>query len=138
MNQENRELLLKDLCARLPYGVFCNMGLEYPLPLQRIFVDRLDGILLDFYEDGDDYQVYLSEVKPYLRPMSSITPEEHQDWIKYSKADYDCEFKPEPTLSLDGCHLSVDWLNANYFDYRGLILRDLAIEVTPENNPYKV
>ena len=128
MNQENRELLLKDLCARLPYGVFCNMGLEYPLPLQRIFVDRLDGILLDFYEDGEDYQVYLSEVKPYLRSMSDMTPEEHQDWIKYSKADYDCEFKPEPTFNLDGCHLSVDWLNANHFDYRGLIPRGLAIE----------
>ena len=128
MNQEDRELLLKDLCARLPYGVFCNMGLEYPLPLQRIFVDRLDGILLDFYEDGEDYQVYLSEVKPYLRPMSDMTPEEHQDWIKYSKADYDCEFKPEPTLSLGDCHLSVDWLNANHFDYRGLILRGLALE----------
>ena len=128
MNQENRELLLKDLRARLPYGVFCNMGLEYPLPLQRIFVDRLDGILLDFYEDGEDYQVYLSEVKPYLRSMSDMTPEEHQDWIKYSKADYDCEFKPEPTFNLDGCHLSVDWLNANHFDYRGLIPRGLAIE----------
>ena len=76
MTYEDKELLLQDLCARLPYGVLCNIGLKYPFQLQRIFVDRLDGILLDFYEDGDDYQVYLSEVKPYLRPMSSMTEEE--------------------------------------------------------------
>ena len=66
MTQEEKDLLLKDLCARLPYGVFCNIGLDYPLPLQSLFVDKLDGILLDFYEDGKDYQVYLGEVKPYL------------------------------------------------------------------------
>ena len=60
MKQEYKELLLKDLSARLPYGVFCNMGLDYPLPLQKLFVDKLDGILLDFHEDGKNYQVYLS------------------------------------------------------------------------------
>lgn len=73
MTQDQKDLLLKDLCSRLPYGVFCNMGLDYPLPLQSLFVDKLDGILLDFYEDGKDYQVYLSEVKPYLFPLSSMT-----------------------------------------------------------------
>lgn len=46
----------------------------------------------------------------------------------YNKIDYDCEFKPEPTFSLDGCHLSVDWLNAHHFDYRGLITKGLALE----------
>ena len=48
MTHEDKELLLQDLSARLPYGVMCNIGLKYPLQLQRIFVDRLDGILLTF------------------------------------------------------------------------------------------
>ena len=73
MTQEDRQILLKDLSSRLPYGVFCNIGLDYPLQLQSLFVDKLDGILLDFYKDGKDYQVYLGEVKPYLFPLSSMT-----------------------------------------------------------------
>ena len=73
MTQEEKDLLLKELYAKLPYGVFCNIGLDYPLPLQSLSVDKLDGVLLDFYEDGKDYQVYLGEVKPYLFPFSSMT-----------------------------------------------------------------
>lgn len=148
MTQEDKKLLLKDLSARLPYGVFCSMGLDYPLPLQRLFINKLDGTLLDFYEDGKDYQVYLSEVKPYLRPMSSMTEEEKRElsskynWnikrndisIRYHSEGYwddDTECPTNEYLNL------FDWLNTHRFDYRGLIERGLAIEVTEENNPYK-
>lgn len=120
MKKENRELLLKDLCTRLPYGVFCNIGLNYPLPLQKIFVDKLDGILLDFYEDGRDYQVYLDEVKPYLRPMSSMTEEEVDEFTQfdvYGNGEY---IMPN--------YETIDWFNAHHFDYRGLIEKGLAIE----------
>lgn len=60
--------------------------------------------------------------------MSSMTDEEREDWYRKSNVDYDCEFKPEPTLSLNDCHLSTDWLNAHHFDYRGLIEKGLALE----------
>ena len=141
MTQEDRKLLLKDLSARLSYGVLCNMGLDHPLQLQRLFVDKLDGVLLDFYEDGKDYQVYLSEVKPYLRPMSSMTEEERKEYEGFiihrehvnawgQEWDIDC-------FSFDGAPRLIDWLNAHHFDYRGLIKRGLAIQVTEENNPYK-
>lgn len=118
MTQEDKKLLLKDLCARLPYGVFCNMGLDYPLPLQRLFVDKLDGILLDFYEDGKDYQVYLSEVKPYLRSMSSMMEKERKHWrdISLSRPDWDFTAR------------CLDWINSRHFDYRGLIEKGLALE----------
>ena len=123
MTQEDKQLL-KDLCARLPYGVMCDIGLKYPLQLQRIFVDRLDGILLDFYEDGDDYQVYLSEAKPYLRPLSSMTDEEYKEYSKLwdlqdkFPTDADIRFKTDV----------FDWLNKNMFDYRGLIEKGLALK----------
>ncbi len=127
MTQEDKQLLLKDLCSRLPYGVFCSMGLDYPLPLQRLFIDKLDGILLDFYEDGEDYQVYLSEVKPYLRPMTSMTEEEREEYqniiIQHS-------------ANLESWH-EVDFLNKHHLDYRGLIDKGLAIAIAEENNPYK-
>jgi hypothetical protein len=112
MTQEDKDLLLVDLCARLPYGVFCNMGLDYPLPLQRLLVDKLDGILLDFYEDGKDYQVYLGEVKPYLRPMSSMTEEEYNFVYNGHNSFWVIE----------------DYCNKHHLDYRGLIPKGLAIE----------
>lgn len=134
MTRKNKQLLLNDLSARLPYGVLCSMGLDYPLPLQRLFIDKLDGILLDFYENGKDYQVYLSEVKPYLRPLSSMTKEEkkiQKEYIYHFSGNnlphYEGDFVFE-----DEVHEYIDWLNAHHFDYRGLIEKGLALEATSE------
>ena len=123
MTPEEKKLLLIDLCAREPYH-----------PRIQVFNQGYEG-----FQDGEfDTNLWLHhidafrfdriEIFPYLRPMSSMTDEERKDWYRYSKVDYDCEFKPEPTLSLDHCHLSVDWLNKKGFDYRGLIPMGLALE----------
>ena len=115
MTQEEKHLLLTDLCARLPYGVLCSIGLDYPLPLQRLYIGKLDGILFDFYEDGEDYQVYLSEVKPYLRPMSSMTEEEKEEFISFN--------------GTDGCYIkTMDFCHKHHLDNRGLIPMGLALE----------
>ena len=129
MTQEDKELLLKDLCARLPYGVFCNIGLDYPLPLQSLFVDKLDGILLDFYEDGKDYQVYLGEVKPYLFPLSSMSEEVTRefnktlDWVRTTHGYSESE------MTWD----TFDCVNKYHIDYRGLIEKGLTIDATGLN-----
>lgn len=89
MTQEQKELLLKDLCCRLPYGVKCQVQeneFTYIGTLCRIEIDNKNGNLLDFTESmsGLDCQVYLSEVKPYLFPLSSMTErqkEEHKDLL---------------------------------------------------------
>lgn len=68
-------------------------------------------------------------VKPYLRPMSSQTSEEREELNNILEYQY---------CSDDSCMCeATDWLNAHHFDYRGLIDKGLAIEVTKENNPYK-
>ena len=129
MAQEEKQLLLKDLCARLPYGVLCYINdddTSTPRKLSRIEVDELDGILLDFWTGREDcpfMQVYLSEVKPYLRPMSSMTDEEYAEYVRLVHEGY--------------AHDTVDYLNSIHVDYRGLIQRGLAIKVTEENNSYK-
>ena len=126
MTQEDKELVFKDICARLPYGVFCNIGLDYPLPLQSMFVDKLDGILLDFYKDGKDYQVYLGEVKPYLFPLSSMTDKQKGEY------NFLCDLVPTELYDFELVDnwRSIDYLNANHFDYRGLIEKGLAIDAT--------
>jgi len=117
MTNEEKQLLLKDLCARLPYGVItknCTKNSDVPAHL----LPHVNGIKLLIAE---------YDLKPYLRPMESMTDEEREEWFKQSHVEYDCEFHTEPTLSLSNCHLSTDWLIANHFDYRGLIPMGLAL-----------
>ena len=132
MTQEDKELLLQDLCARLPYGV--KIELTWWVMGEGTYInttlepDHIEQLLND--EDGD------TEIKPYLRPMSSMTMVEFKEWLGYCKADYDCEFKPEPTFNFESCHLSISWLNQHHFDYRELIEKGLAIEAP--NNMYNL
>lgn len=73
-------LKLRELCERLPYGVWCKIeGVPREMKLIRIMVDQVDGILLDF---PGNLQVYLSEVKLCLRPLSGMTREEKEELEK--------------------------------------------------------
>lgn len=114
ITQEDKELLLKDLCSRLPYGVMCRMrhgGFE------TIEEDKLTAIgLFQFIEEG-------LECVPYLRPMSSMTKEEKAIYSNYKIVvrglgivfEYNLDFVTE-------------WLLKHHFDYRGLIDKGLALE----------
>ena len=141
MTQEEKELLLKDLVARLPYGVKVQGNFRWGFDGQ-IMDDMREGVLdietLEWLMNG-------IEVRPYLRPMSSMTEEERKEIGILIR-----EKRPNPygiinNEGVDNLLLSVsvtstvliDWLNAHHFDYRGLIEKGLAIEVTEENNPYK-
>ena len=135
MVQKEKGPLLQDLCARLPYGVICQgiCGIweiwdnddEYYTheSYKTIIVDgKLQGIQFDRASiDGNICNV--ETVKPYLRPMSSMTEEE--------KVEY-CDLQDKFILSsqypvTDG-HAFFDWLNKKMFDYRGLIPKRLALE----------
>ena len=120
MIQEDKELLLKDLSARLSYGVICEIDLK-PYKLKGINKHKK---LWWFEFDGFRC---LDGVKPYLRPMSSITEEEK---LMYEGLMIGAD---NVSYMLD----VIEWLNANHFDYHGLIEEGLAIAVTKENNPYK-
>ena len=121
MTQKEKELLLKDLCARVPYH-----------PKGRV-VNNYNGAAYEEWLTCATFTMFTSitnNCRLYLRPMSSMTEEEQTYW------DY---------VSSDGgwgiteglISECADWLNTHHFDYRGLIEKGLAIEVTKENNPYK-
>lgn len=131
LNTFDKELLLKDLCARLPYGVKCQVQEDeftYIGTLCRLEVDSKNGNLLDFTESmsGLDCQVYLSEVKPYLFPLSSMSEEQKEEY------DLICSMSMFDMSESDAVKL-IDWLNKNHFDYRGLIEKGLAIDATELN-----
>lgn len=137
MNNEDIKLLLVDLSARLTYGVKIQK-INEPESAYRLYsIDTDSGKLKFVTFEGSSLSIgdggYLVRAgklrfKPYLRPMSSMTIEEFKEWLGYCKADYDCEFKPEPTFNFESCHLSINWLNQHHFDYRGLIEKGFALE----------
>ena len=129
MTQEDKQLLLKDLCARLPYGV--KGILTYDESNTIFTIEGIDNIVLHL---SDAEECYVEDFKPYLYPMSSMTEEELVD---YKSLEKQCEVLPTfAYISVSKCVI-FDWLNAHHFDYRGLIEKGLAIKVTKENNPYK-
>ena len=113
--KEDKEVLLKDLCGRLPYGV----------KVQHQHEDYLDEIqtierISRRYGEIETESVlgFVDDFKPYLRPMSSMTEEERSQYNFYlSRIEYAYD-----------ASLLIDWLNKNHFDYRGLIPKGLAIE----------
>ena len=128
MTQEEKSLLLKDLCARLPYGVkFLRESWNYELDQELSVIEVLEDIDKDGYINNT--KVYtVEDIKPYLRPMSSMTVEEKSQYNFYLTR---IEFAYDASLL-------IDWLNSHHFDYRVLIKKGLAIEVTEENNPYEL
>ena len=122
MIKEDKELLLKDLCARLPYGVKIQFYLpnyqtnSFDEKIGEVF--EIGNVFTHVHCDGIDCLPNTSRVKPYLRPMSSMTEEERG----FSEQIYKDE----------GFWTHFDWLNAHHFDYRGLIEKGLAIEA-PED-----
>ena len=125
MTQEDKELLLKDLCARLPYNVICQVEFKENGKYNSK-VMLLSGIFTDeAYFTTKGGSIYSNEYKPYLFPMSSMTD--------YQKSDYQFiteRWMNDPSHSISD---SIDWLNKNHFDYRGLIEKGLAIDATGLN-----
>lgn len=121
MKQEDKQLLLQDLCSRLPYKVMIqSVGENKCLGL----MDLVDIDLLP---------------KPYIRPLSSMTEEEKEELkTLFDAEEVTCDsicYLEGGTLeeylsriSYSFCSKVIDWLNAHHFDYRGLIERGLAIE----------
>ena len=127
MRQNDKELLIRDLCARLPYGVIVH--LEYD---ENTSVTREMGLgsLHDIMFDS-------AEGKPYLRPMSSMTEEEIIELNNIPSTKNYTIIKDDLPWDI-AIYKQIDWLNAHHFDYCGLIEKGLAIAVTAENNPYKL
>ena len=124
MTQEEKELLLKDLCARLPYGVICkDTNINVTGTLSQIGL-HYDMCVLD-KDNGDSESCYILNCKPYLIPMSSITVEQEIEFINT------CTFLRGSTFGWTD--RTFDWLNKNHFDYRGLIPMGLAIDATDKN-----
>lgn len=149
MTQDEKELLFKDLSARVPYGIkvfvknwswldmkslesVCVVKYVFP-ELNNVYTTSESGSV-HVILGHDDY-----DIKPYLFPMSSMTEEQREEFlniqseerqfltdalIKYRQGNFDDKL---PTIA---SYNHIDWLNTHHFDYRGLIKKGLAIDCT--------
>lgn len=143
MKEQDKQLLLKDLCARLPYGVKCRWesdGFSNEGELTDIcHQEGVNGFKYwDGYLNNDGEDIPIEIIKPYLRPMSSMTEEEKKklkvDTCPEGTGYFDEKYLICP-INHYGEHISyefmsaiLEWLNAHHFDYRGLIEKGFALE----------
>ena len=136
MTQENKELLLKDLCCRLPYGV------KVLFENEVFNIDYIFGIYgeikLDFF---DDYTLDITNIKPYLFPLSSMTKEQLfdvQEILGKNEIEIEDGFlrivdSERNTISYLEILAVLEWFYKNHFDIYGLIPMGLAIDATNLN-----
>ena len=148
MTQEEKDLVIKDITARLPYGIKCKILETDEIKILSSVRHDWEDTLFDFWEDERkiqyEYQLYLSEFKPYLFPLSSMTEEQKKElFFNYAHNDisFDAfidyflgnEFWHDICVSIDLLPGLIDWFNKNHFDYRGLIEKGLALDATGLN-----
>ena len=130
MTQEEKELVFKDICARLPYAVkvesiFINPDTKEHKSCGIEVFDAIDILLI---RDG------FGEFKPYLFPLSSMTDKQKVEYNSLRDlipTEQQCEIgNLLGDFEFVDNWRSIDYLNANYFDYRGLIEKGLAIDAT--------
>ena len=122
MTQEQKELLFKDLCARLISGVKVRYSSykEFITCTLQSINPVYDNVYL-WSEKACFSPVSISKIKPYLFPMSSMTEEQKKKWFYTLSSDYNITYD------------TADWCNKNHFDYRNLINKNLAIDCTNLN-----
>ena len=134
MTQEDKALLLKDLCARLPYGLKVKCE-KYSFPVTILYSGNIDEV--KFQENGGIENI--CAIKPYLFPLSSMTIEQQKEANIFDDMDMDILSENlgrnhrNKTNIPTATYNYIDWLNKNHFDYRGLIKRGLAIDATGLN-----
>ncbi len=147
MTQEHKELLLKDLCARLPYGVkfMYNKNIYTTKGLDLIVTDEGDW---EYAVTAKDIApIEIDFIKPYLFSLSSMTDKQAKEIQEIvGNPDNACIIRKtdglelwldsidtDPTIWIDTIFEVQDYLNKNHFDYRGLIEKGLAIDATGLN-----
>jgi hypothetical protein len=143
MEKDLKDILLKDLCARLPYKVQASY---YGSEEECETWDEIEGVESSGHVEIGQYILPIEKIKPYLFPLSSMTEEQSMELFKL----FGISLVDSDYIKINECtgitfflnkgfdvetHLDklMNWLNTNHFDYRGLIPMGLAIDATNKN-----
>lgn len=132
MTKEDKELLLKDISARLPYGVkLLHTPTNEITNLEMIGNGVIDGNIHDLIEN----------FKPYLFPLSSMTKEQREEFLNIQSEErkilfdalIEYKYGQYDKIPVIAPYKQIEWFNKNHFDYRGLIPMGSAIDATGKN-----
>lgn len=128
MTREEKKLILKDLGGRLAFGVKCYITEVDDTRILGAIQEDGENTLYDFWEDDRKiqymYQLYTSEFKPCLFPMSSMTEEQIKE---FNSITQHCDTYTVKSIRL------IDFCNKHHLDWRGLIPKGLALDATGLN-----
>ncbi len=145
MTQEEIKLLLQDLSGRLPYNVKCKVkyvvnnettdGKDVEMECTDV-IKRINFDNLSVYTESLGTESDIENIRPYLRPLSSMTGKEEDEFGEILELGLKALEGPEghTVVSAASSAFEIDFYNRHHFDYRGLIQKGLAIK---ESNPYK-
>lgn len=124
MTKEQKELVLKDLCARLSYGVHVEISWEYSkadvyTSSEYYEFPNIDSLLNIFWDEK------CVSIRPYLRSMSSMTDDEALEYLGMLN-----DIDKSGLMNQNFITKVVDWLDKKMFDHRGLIPKGLALEAS--------
>ena len=128
MRQEYKDVLLQDLCARLPYKVKTQISDEYEDYRSVIESIDIDGFVVDF----EGVQMAIEYLKPYLFPLSSMTEEQKKE-LHDKLIELELKALNDEISRIEAVSFEIDYYLKNHFDYRGLIEKGLAIDATGLN-----
>ena len=141
MTQEQKELLLKDLCARLPYGVKVKFQVNEVSAIEEKFIYNIDGEY-SYITNGKSYLTldiikalfnnHLDEVKPYLFPLSSMTEKQKEEFNTKS-LELQLKVIDDEIMYEKATEFEINFYNKHHLDWRGLIPMGLAIDATGLN-----
>lgn len=120
MAQETKELVLQDICSRLLYGL--------RVRIYNHWTDSFEDEILSIDNIGEILHNFpIEDIKPYLRPMSSMTEEEKKEFTEFASISQHRFFIGDSYFWYN-TYEEEDWLNEHHFDYRGLIEKGLVLE----------
>jgi hypothetical protein len=140
MTREQKDLLINDLSGRLSHGVKCKILETNEIKILGSIQYDGENTLFDFWEDDQKiqygYQLYLSEFKPYLFPLSSMTEEQKQEYtyiVNYISSDDTENWKEGEFIYVEQFTQLMHFYHINHLDYMGLIPMGLANDATGLN-----
>ena len=122
MTQKDKELLLKDLYARLLYGIKFKADNEECI--REIYYIKDENVYIREYQN---LPYWIESIKPYLRPMSNMIEEERSNLRAYCKTQEGIIYDVGVSGAVNSPAI-IDFLNTHHFDYRRLIEKGLALE----------
>jgi hypothetical protein len=138
MTKKESEILIRDLSARLPYGI--KAEIKYYDDAWELLAIYANGTTYAARDIGYPIETYFEDCKPYLFPLSSMTDEQENEWNNLFHNPLDMLFEQDKTnnanrdkklfLTFKSMLDPVQWAYKNHFDINGLIPMGLAKDAT--------